>query len=97
LAWSKAGLKVGLGAGLIGLSRISQTRRAKSDWGGGKPVTRRRHTCPLCLNLFYVHPAIFSHFQKVKKPTVGFQARFFWENAAICKLLADRNLQIKEA
>ena len=51
----------------------------------------------LALSFFNIHTAMMAQFPKNKKPTVGFQARFFLEGFAGCKFMASNVLQIKKS
>jgi len=48
------------------------------------------------LSVFIIHGAIMSRLPKIKKPTVGFSARFFLEPSRICKMLPDNDLHKKK-
>jgi hypothetical protein len=48
------------------------------------------------LFVFIIHGAIMSQLPKIKKPTVGFSARFFLEPSETRKMLPDNNLQTKK-
>jgi hypothetical protein len=60
-------------------------------------MASRRSENRLALNFFNVHKMILPDPSKTKKPTVGFQARFFWEGFEPCKFLAINGLQAKKS